>query len=398
MANYYYKGYDLTQNEVSGTIEAKNLEEAKKTLSGKSIVYTNINRKLNLRTLGKNKLSDEVLSAILKDLSTYTASGITISNALKLCAVQYRKNDTIKAYLDRIIQRLEEGVSFYRSLEADSIIKLPQYVLQTIKMAEEGAFLQRAFASLHTAIFQKIIFAAEIKKALAYPSFIVFASVILLGVMFTVAVPVMVETFAKTSCELPTITKIVIAISDFVGKYQYPLIAFMILAPIGAITLVKTNEKVALALAKTQISLWPIKGFFIRSELSKFLFVVSMLANAGVTMSRAFRLSIDAIDNIYLKKLFLKVSDSISEGTPLSKALLKYAPMDEALIQTIYLGEESGSLAATMLTLSEMYAEQNKRKVTMFITLLEPMLMLVVGSFVGIVLIAMLLPIMSISL
>lgn len=91
MANYSYKGYDLTQNEVSGTIEAKNLEEAKKTLGEKNIIYTSINRKLNLRALGKNKLSDEDLSAILKDLSTYTASGITVSNALKLCAVQYRK-------------------------------------------------------------------------------------------------------------------------------------------------------------------------------------------------------------------------------------------------------------------------------------------------------------------
>jgi type II secretory pathway component PulF len=122
-----------------------------------------------------------------------------------------------------------------------------------------------------------------------------------------------------------------------------------------------------------------------------------MLVGAGVSAPKAFRLSIDALSNIYLKGVFSQVSDAINEGVPVSKALQKYAPLEDSLIQAIYLGEESSSLPATMHTQSTMYAEQNRQKTAIFVALLEPILMLFVGAFVGAVLIAMLLPIMSIA-
>jgi type II secretory pathway component PulF len=397
MPSYNYKGYDLFQNKIEGQIEAQNIDEAKKNLALKKIIYTKINRKFNFR-LKQNKLTDEELASILKDLASYTESAITITNAIKLCAIGRNKNNTIKTYLDRLSARLEEGNTLFRSLEMDASIKLPEYVLQTIKMAEEGAFLQKAFENLHTAIYQKLIFSAEIKKALTYPLFIVFSSFILLSVMFTVAVPVMVETFAKTACELPAITKVVIAISNFIGSYKYLLLAVLLIIPSATIFAVRSNPQIAKKIAKIQISMPFFSGFFIRSELSKLLFVTSMLTGAGVTAPRAFRLSVDALGNAYLRDVFLQVSDAINEGMPISKAIQKYASLDESLVQAIYLGEESSSLPATMFTLSQMYAEQNRRKTAMFVALLEPMLMLVVGAFVGAILIAMLLPIMSISI
>lgn len=398
MASYKYEGYDSFSTKVNGIVEANSLEEAKRLLSSKKIVYTSISKSLEFLWFKSEKLKNEALSSLLKDLSVYTASGVTVTNAVKLCAIGRRNNKTLKGYLERIVQKLEEGNGFYRALSNDEYIRLPQYVLQTIKSAEEGAFLQKAFENLHTAIVQKMLFSAEIKKALTYPMFIVFSSLLLLSVMLTVAVPVMVETFAKTSNELPAITKTVIAVSNFFQNYKFTLLAFVVVATVSISALLKFSPKTAMSLSKAKLSLWPTKRFFIRSELSKFLFVVSMLSSAGITLSKAFRLGVEAIDNIYLKTLFLEVSNAVNEGTPLSKALQKVPKLDDTLIQTVYLGEESSSLATAMLTLSNMYAEQNRRDAAIFVSLLEPVLMLVIGGFVGVILIAMLLPIMSISI
>jgi general secretion pathway protein F/type IV pilus assembly protein PilC len=137
----------------------------------------------------------------------------------------------------------------------------------------------------------------------------------------------------------------------------------------------------------------------LKSELARFSYIASLLTRSGVPFVQTINLSANILNNLVLKELFVGASKKVVEGKLLSNALNEsQTKIDHAFVQSIALGEETSQLENVLTNISELYFEENRDKISMLLTLLEPALMLFVGGSIGFIVAAMLLPIFSMSI
>ena len=136
-----------------------------------------------------------------------------------------------------------------------------------------------------------------------------------------------------------------------------------------------------------------------KSELARFAYIASLLTRSGVPFVQTVNLSANILNNLVLKELFINASKKVVEGKLLSSALNgSKTKIDHSFVQSIALGEETSQLENVLTNVSELYFEENRDKISMLLTLLEPALMLFVGGSIGFIVAAMLLPIFSMSI
>jgi general secretion pathway protein F/type IV pilus assembly protein PilC len=195
-------------------------------------------------------------------------------------------------------------------------------------------------------------------------------------------------------------TQFIIEAGNFVNNnYQIifmGLFAFVAIFTYGLKKYPKFKYKVDTILLKI-----PFVGTLIEiGELSRFAYMNSILIKSGVPVVQSFKLGSSIVENSVIQNLFNTASQKVVEGEKLSKILDNSSiyKIDVAFIQAIAIGEETSQLSKILQNLAELYATQNKDKIGTLLTLLEPVLMLVVGGIIGFIVVAMLLPIFSLSL
>ncbi len=401
---YRYKGLDAKGKKVKGVIEASGLDDAKKRLRSQQIFYTDIvqekDSKLSRFTLARKKtLTPTELATLSRDLSIYIKSGISIVNALKLAKNQYAKNKKIAAFLETVITLLDEGKSFYQALETQSLIKLPEFYKQSIKVSEDSGIMQEVLLELSIFLKEQARINKQIQGAFAYPAFIIVVSLFMVGFMIAFVVPKITGIFDQLGQELPGITKFVIALGDFFTHHWMGL-AVGIVAVLGTFSLLmKFNPAFRYAVHLFMLKL-PFFGSIIEtSELGRFSYIASVLIRSGIPFVQTANLSANILNNSVLKRKFITAAERVVEGSKFSNALMKEGfEIDTTFVQAIALGEETSEVPAILNNLSELYFEENKDKIDVFLSLLEPMLMLIVGGMIGFIVSAMLLPIFSMNL
>ena len=401
---FKYKGLEADGKKVKGVFEAADLDDAKKRLRVKKIFYTSLKEdsgtSFNLSFLKRTKvLKNSELSTLSRDLSIYLKAGISIVNALKLAQNQYADSKHMVAFLSTIITQLDEGKSFYQALESQAIISLPIFFKQSIKVSENSGILQEVLLELSIFIKEQDRVSKQINSAFAYPSFIIVVAMLMISFMIVVVVPKITGMFAQLGQELPGITQFVIAMSDFLTAYWMVLAIVITITIVGFKVLVSTNAKFRYGVDLVVLKV-PFFGSIMQSsELGRFSYISSVLIRSGVPFVQTVNLSANILKNSVIQKTFADASKRVVEGSKLSNALSKSDyKIDRAFVQAIALGEETSEVAAILQNLSDLYFENNKDKISVFLGLLEPMLMLIVGGAIGFIVSAMLLPIFSMNI
>ena len=401
---FKFKGIDSNGEKVNDKIEALSLKEAKQKLRANKIIYQQIDEDSpsvfsNLDFSVKYKIPAKELSSLSRELSMYIRSGITIVSALKIVQTHYEKNKKMKLFLTTISTHLDEGKDFYTALETQTVVELPAFFKESIKVSESGGILDEVLMELSRFLKEQERINKEIKSAFAYPSFMIVISLLMIAFMLTFVVPQITGIFESMGQELPAPTKVVIAMGDFFNDNFKTLIA-IILGTIGIfMLLMKRSYAFAYSVHKIILKL-PLFGTIVqKSELARFSYIASLLTRSGVVFVQTVNLSANILNNLVLKELFLEASQKVVEGKLLSNALNESkTKIDHAFVQSIALGEETSQVENVLTNISELYFEENRDKISMLLTLLEPALMLFVGGSIGFIVAAMLLPIFSMSI
>ena len=401
---FAYRGLLQDGKKTRGVLEAADLEEAKKRLRSQGIFYTKLDVEKSasvgrLNFSRKKTAGASELSILSRDLSIYIKSGISIVNALKLARNQYAKNKRMTNFLGSIITMLDEGKSFYQALERQKILALPEFYKQSIRVSEESGILQEVLLEMAIFLKEQDRITKQIKSAFAYPAFIIVVSIFMVAFMITFVVPKITGIFDQLDQELPPVTQFVIATGDFFTAHWLGL-AVGLVALIGLFTsAMKYNRAFRYAVHMLQLKL-PFFGQVVQtSELGRFSYIASVLIRSGVPFAQTINLSANVLHNQVLQRKFSDASDRVVEGSKLSNALLRDGfEIDPSFAQAIALGEETSEVTAILQNLSELYFEENKDKIGLFLSLLEPMLMLLVGGVIGFIVTAMLLPIFSMNI
>jgi len=400
---FLYKGINSDGKKVSDKIEASSVNEAKTKLKTKKIIYQSIRQDKpsfyeKFSFSRKYKIPPRELSSLSRELSMYIRSGISIVSALKIVQTHYENNKKMKLFLTTVSTHLDEGKDFYTALESQSIVLLPEFFKQSIKVSESSGILDEVLLELSRFLKEQEKITKEIKSAFAYPSFMIIISLLMISFMLAFVVPQITGIFESMDQELPKATQVVIAIGDFFNNNFIIILALIFIFVSIFILLLKKSYSFAYYIHKLILKL-PLFGVITeKSELARFSYIASLLVRSGVPFVQTINLSANILNNLVLKELFVNASKKVVEGKLLSNALNdSKTKIDYAFIQSMALGEDTSQVENVLTNISELYFEENRDKISMLLTLLEPALMLFVGGSIGFIVAAMLLPIFSMS-
>lgn len=401
---FKYKGINTEGKKVSDRVEATSIDEAKSKLKANGIIYQTLSEeqpafyeKFDFNS--KYKIPPKELASLSRELSMYIRSGISIVAALKIVQTHYEKNKKMKLFLSTVSTHLDEGQNFYTALEAQTIVELPPFFKESIKVSESGGILDEVLMELSRFLKEQDRIHKEIKGAFAYPSFMIIISLVMIAFMLTFVVPQITGIFESMDQELPASTQFVIAAGEFFSNNFREMLGFIFIVVVTFVILRKKVYAFAYGVDKMMLTLPLFGEIALKSELARFSYIASLLTRSGVPFVQTINLSANIVGNLVIKELFVGASKKVVEGKLLSKALNESTTkIDNAFIQSIALGEETSQLQNVLTNVSELYFEENRDKISLLLTLLEPALMLFVGGSIGFIVAAMLLPIFSMSI
>jgi len=401
---FKYKGINAEGKKLSDRVEASNADEAKAKLKAQGIIYRSLEEDSpafyeKFEFSSKYKIPPKELASLSRELSMYIRSGISIVSALKIVQSHYENNKKMKLFLTTVSTHLDEGQNFYTALEAQTIVELPAFFKESIKVSESGGILDEVLLELSRFTKEQDRIHKEIKGAFAYPSFMIIISLVMIVFMLTFVVPQITGIFVSMDQELPMPTQFVIAAGDFFSNNFQVMLGLIFVLIVLFVTLKKKVYAFAYGVDKLILSLPLFGAIALKSELARFAYIASLLTRSGVPFVQTINLSANILNNRVIKELFVNASKKVVEGKLLSKALNESkTKIDTAFIQSIALGEETSQLENVLTNVSDLYFEENRDKISLLLTLLEPALMLFVGGSIGFIVAAMLLPIFSMSI
>jgi general secretion pathway protein F/type IV pilus assembly protein PilC len=401
---FAYKGIDASGKKVRDKVEAASLEEAKSKLKAMRVLYESIEEETpsvldSISFSRRYRIAPKELAQLSRELAMYIRSGITIVSAIKIVQVHYEHNKKLHLFLKTISSYLDEGKNFYSALESQRIVTLPEFFKQSIKVSESSGILDVVLLELSRFLKEQDRIRGEVRSAFAYPSFMLFISLLMVAFMLTFVVPQITGIFTSIDQELPAVTRFVVGAADFLQNNYITILALLTLAVAGFILLRRYNDAF---LYRTDYLMMraPLFGTItLKNELGRFAYIGSLLVRSGVPFVQTINLSANILSNSVLQALFSDAAKKVVEGKRLSTALHESPiALDDAFIQAIALGEETSQIEPVLVNISELYFEENREKIGLLLTLLEPALMLFVGGVIGFIVAAMLLPIFSMSI
>ncbi len=398
---FKYKGMDQSGKNVKGTVTASSLDEAKQKLKSQGIFYSAIDetREFSLDGVSQRSMPIPLISGFSKELSSYLASGMTILTALKLMENQHEGEKKYISFLNSSRTMIDEGKSLDQALSAQKVYKMPDFFLQSVKVAAKGGKMTEVLRNMSNffSIQEKVT--KRVKGAMTYPVVIFVFAMLISGFLITFVVPQIVGIFEDNGQELPDITKFILGISEFLQEYYLTLI----LGIIGLIIVLKfiyRKSRGYKASIDSILMKTPIFGELIQNhELGRFSYIISLMLDSGVSYAQAVQLASTTFNNSALSNSFAKASTKVMEGNKLSNALYisgGFRPKRN-FMQSLALGEESSEVASVLHNLSALYAEENEDKLDQLLGLLTPLMMILIGGIVGTIVVAMLMPILSMS-
>ena len=337
----------------------------------------------------KPKVKEKDLALFTRQLGAMIAAGVGIAEALEILAEQM-PNKTLAKALKEVQQDVVSGMSLSKAMAKHKRV-FPEFLVNLIESAEESGnldvILQRA-----TTYYEKI---AAIKRKIVsaswYPAMVVvIATVIVLGIL-TFIVPTFAQLYSSMGGELPFLTQMLIDASNFVKSN----ILFIIGGIFGLVILNKLfyNTRIGKEIYHRIFLHLPLLGnIFLKGAIAKFARTLSTLVAGGVPIMRSLEISSSVAGNVVIEKAVLEAKEKVEKGQEIYKSLdPKIFP--PILIAMVRVGEDTGRLDEMLDTIANFFEDEVDRAVEGLISTIEPLLMVFIGTIVGIILIGLYLPI-----
>ncbi|QCI27408.1 type II secretion system F family protein [Caminibacter pacificus] len=390
---FKYVGFNKEGKKVKGIIEASDIQEAKQKLSNIAIIDIKQKRGFNI-SFGSVKKSE--LAKILNVIGLYLKASIPLKKAINLAKNQ-TQNQKLQKFLSFIEDEIKEGKTLSEAIKNQKIIKLPPYIIHSIQIAQNSSNLDLILIENAKFLQEEDKINSKSTQALIYPSFIIIISLILVIVMMNTVVPKIIKIFQNLNQNLPNVTKITISISHFLQN-NYILLSVGFIIALLAFSFAYKKVLFFRKIIDSLILKTPLlKRLSISKNLGRFSSLTYTLTNSGIHFMNAVNLASKTIDNEILKEKFQKALNEVLEGKKLSTSLKKQNFPDISFIEAIALIEETGESKNIMQNLKEIYLQEYHSKVSILLSLLEPIMILIVGGVIGFIVISMLLPIFSMN-
>ncbi len=397
MALYYYQAFSKDGKKVNGYLDAGSEVAVKEQLQRKGIYPTKIERAVGgqkkswWQRLTEKGVSPKELILFTKQLAVLLKSGVPLLQAFELLSEQFtgRLQDVIVAIKDE----LKEGQSL-----ADAMSDYPKIFsniyVQLVRAGEASGKLENILERLVYFLERREEIRKRIGSALMMPMLQMVVAVIVVGVMMVFVVPQMAENFASQKKELPAITKFVVGASEIIQHYWILLLIAIVLLSVGYAYWVSTKAG-RRAVDQLKLKMPLIKYFAKTSAVVQFSSTLGMLIESGVNLAESLDIVVNIINNRVLADALDDARDNIIKQGKIAQYLKQTDIFPAIAIYLIKTGEDTGKLDTMLLTVAQNYEEELGELTDSMTAAIGPVLLLVMAVVVGIIVIAIAVPMMS---
>ncbi|MEO8377543.1 MAG: type II secretion system F family protein [Candidatus Sumerlaeota bacterium] len=342
----------------------------------------------------EGKVSTGDVANFNRQVADLIGAGIPLVKALAILQRQ-TTNEKLKQVIIDVLDDVQEGATFAESLKRHPRVFSKLYVAM-VRSGEAGGMLQEVLNRLADFSENEETLKGKVKAALAYPAVMIAAGSVAVFVMFSYVIPKITSTFEQLGQSLPTMTQILIMISHWFSDYWWALIGGVFLLAIGFFQFTTSREG-RVIWHRLQLRLPLIGPLVQKRECARFTRTLGSLLKNGVSILMALDIVREVVDNSIVKAEVDKVVDAITQGSSIAQPLAGSLVFPAVAVNMIAIGEETGRLPEVLLRVGESFEVQVERQVRTMTSLIEPIIICVMGVVVAFIVISMLLPIFSLD-
>lgn len=342
-----------------------------------------------------NKISNQERVDFVKNLAVMLKSGIVINEALGTLSSQV-KSKIFKNIISEIKNEVERGTSLAEAFEKKKKI-FGNIFISLIKVGESSGTLEENLLFLSDWLERSNDLKKQISAVTLYPKIVLVATIVLGGGLAVFVLPRLVPLFTSLRVKLPLATRILLAVSIFVQKF-WLLTIFGIAGIIVFFILINKIYFVRRFFDAFYLKIPFFGDIIIDYQLALISQIFSTLFKSGISINEALLIVSEGATNIYYQESILKMKERVVQGVALSEAMRQYPKIyPENLINIVAVGEKSGNLEKSFFYLAEFYSKEVNNKVKRLPTVIEPLLLILIGLIVGFVALSIIAPIYELT-
>jgi type IV pilus assembly protein PilC len=397
MSTFVFKAMDLTGSKATGEVDADSKQVVADQLKARGLIVLDISAKHASKEISLDfmkRIKPAELTIMTRQLATMISSGMTILRSLYVLEAQ-TENKMLADVIAEVRKDVEAGLPLSGALERHPKAFSPLFVAMT-RAGETGGVLEASLLRVADQLEKEDSLRRQIKSAMVYPGVIMTFALIVLLALVTFLVPVFVGVFDQFGGELPMITKFTVALSDAIKGQWW---AFII-ATVGTVYAFRKFKRSEWGRPKwdTFRLRVPMKiGDIVQKvALARWSRTLSALTAAGVPLLAALDITAKTAGNHVVEKAMGEVIESVKRGGTIAEPLRHAAVFPGMVAQMVAVGEETGALDTMLSKIADFYEDQVDASVKSLTSILEPIMLVVVGGIVGFIVISMYLPLFKV--
>ena len=399
MPAFDYQAQDANGRTCRGQQEADNARHARQILRERGLRITRLSGAKKSRPGGRHgqagtRLGVTDLALLTRQLATLIHAGLPLEEALSAVTAQSEKT-AVSNVLAAVRNRVTEGHALATALSAFPRA-FPELFRATVAAGERSGHLGHVLEQLAVYTEARQASRQKIQLALVYPMILMFASVAIVGFLLGYVVPDVVKIFINSGQPLPALTQAMIAMSNGLRRYGW-LLLMLLMAGTGAARWALRQPRLKLRWHVLQLNL-PLVGPVLRAmEAARFASTLAILGKSAVPLVDALEISATVIANLAIRQRMLDVARSVREGGTLARGLERSGDIPPMMLHLIASGERAGELDSMLARAAEQQEKNLAARIALVVSLFEPIMLVLMGGVVLLIVMAILLPILSLN-
>lgn len=388
---YKWEGTDKKGARLSGETRATDVNMVKADLRRQGVTPLKVRKKPASLFSGKKKITGADVSVFSRQLATMMSAGVPMVQAFEIVG-RGHENPSMQELILTIKADVEGGTAL-----ADALRKHPlqfdDLYVNLVRAGEHAGVLETLLHKIATYKEKTESIKGKIKKAMFYPAAIVVAAIVVTAILLIFVIPQFEDLFSSFGANLPAFTQLVVNISHFVRDYWWVIIGIAIAIFFILSSIWKKSRKFRHSVDRILLVV-PVIGMILnKSSIARFSRTLATMSAAGVPLVEALDSVAGATGNVVYSDAVLRMREDVATGQSLQLAMKQRNLFPNMVIQMVSIGEESGALDDMLNKVADFYEEQVDNAVDAMSSLMEPLIMVVLGTLVGSLVVAMYLPI-----
>ena len=393
---FVWEGTDKRGIKMKGEQPAKSANLLKAELRRQGINVTAVKAKAKpLFGAAGKVVSAKDISFFSRQMATMMKSGVPIVTSLEIIGGGH-KNPRMKGMVEKIRTDIEGGSSLYEAISKHPV-QFDELYRNLVRAGEGAGVLETVLDTIATYKENLEALKGKVKKALFYPAMTIAVAIIVSAILLVYVVPQFENVFRDFGADLPAFTKIIIAASDFAVSYWWVILSITVASLFAFVFFYKRSPAFVHFLDRVILKIPVLGEIMHNSAIARFARTTAVTFKAGVPLVEALESVAGATGNTVYEKAVYRIRDDVAAGYPVNLAMKQTNLFPHMVIQMTAIGEEAGALDTMLFKVAEYYEQEVNNAVDALASLIEPMIMVVLGVLVGGMVIGMYLPIFKLG-